>query len=147
MRMNSGGISPPGSSEHQSGLAVDISWGESYYFLSEEMEDTAEYRWLTEHAHEYGFIIRYPRGRERVTGIRFEPWHIRYVGAPHAAYMAENGLTLEEYVNMLEPGRFYEIGGALASRQTGDVLALPTGWQTVTISPDNTGHYILTIRK
>ena len=91
-------VAPPGSSEHQSGLAVDISWGESYYFLSEEMEDTAEYRWLTEHCYDYGFILRYPKGFEKITGYEFEPWHFRYIGPEAAAEYREAGCrTLEEY--------------------------------------------------
>ena len=134
----------PGTSEHETGLALDVYVA---YYAGDGFLKSEAGQFVNEHCQDYGFIIRYPRGRERVTGIRFEPWHIRYVGAPHAAYMAENGLTLEEYVDMLKPGRFYEIGGALVSRQTGDVLALPTGWQTVTVSLDNTGQYILTIRK
>ena len=92
------GVAPPGSSEHQSGLAVDISWGESYYFLSEDMEDTAEYRWLTEHCFEYGFILRYPKGYERITGYEFEPWHFRYIGTQAALEYRDLGCrTLEEY--------------------------------------------------
>ena len=91
-------VAPPGSSEHQSGLAIDISWGESYYFLSEDMEDSAEYRWLTEHCYEYGFILRYPKGFEKITGYEFEPWHFRYIGPDAASEYRDLGCrTLEEY--------------------------------------------------
>lgn len=91
-------VAPPGSSEHQSGLAIDISWGESYYYLSEDMEDTAEYSWLMEHCFDYGFILRYPKGYERITGYEFEPWHFRYIGVDAALEYRDLGCrTLEEY--------------------------------------------------
>ena len=82
----------PGTSEHNSGLAVDISNVSGYF------EGSAEEAWLLEHAHEYGFILRYPKGKEDVTGFDHEPWHFRYVGKEQAALIKESGLCLEEYL-------------------------------------------------
>lgn len=63
------------------------------------MEVTKEAKWLKENAHKFGFILRYPKGKEDITGKKFEPWHIRYVGEDIAKYIYENNLTLEEYVD------------------------------------------------
>ena len=84
-------IAPPGYSEHHTGLAVDMH---SMASAETSFADTDEYKWLIAHAAEYGFILRYPRGKEDVTGYAFEPWHFRYVGAC-ASKIMENGLTLE----------------------------------------------------
>ncbi|NLB16390.1 MAG: hypothetical protein GX827_06230 [Clostridiales bacterium] len=81
----------PGHSEHQTGLAIDCN---SVY---QSFADTAAGRWLAAHCHEYGFIIRYPKGAESITGYMFEPWHIRYLGVEMASKIHESGLTLEEY--------------------------------------------------
>lgn len=86
-------IAPPGYSEHHTGLAVDMH---SMASAETSFADTDEYKWLIAHAAEYGFILRYPRGKEDVTGYAFEPWHFRYVGAC-ASKIMENGLTLEEF--------------------------------------------------
>lgn len=85
-------IAPPGYSEHHTGLAVDMH---SMASAETSFADTDEYKWLIAHAAEYGFILRYPRGKEDITGYAFEPWHFRYVGAC-ASKIMENGLTLEE---------------------------------------------------
>lgn len=92
----------PGQSEHQSGLAVDISSAEINYQLEETFGDTAAGKWVAEHAHEYGFILRYGKDKEAITGYVFEPWHIRYVGKTAAAEIHESGLALEEYLEQLE---------------------------------------------
>ncbi len=88
---------PPGHSEHQTGLAIDVSSSSVNYQLVEEFGDTLEGQWLAENASFYGFILRYPRNKESVTGYRYEPWHIRYVGVQFARAIAVNGLTIEEY--------------------------------------------------
>jgi len=88
----------PGQSEHQTGLCTDVSSPSVNYQLTTDYADTAEGKWLAEHAHEYGFIIRFPLGKEDITGYQFEPWHIRYVGQPAADEIYEKGLTLEEYL-------------------------------------------------
>ena len=88
-----------GRSEHHSGLAVDLV-GVAYQILDEGQADTPENKWLNEHAHEYGFILRYPKNREEITGILYEPWHFRYVGELAASYMKENQLCLEEFLDL-----------------------------------------------
>lgn len=89
----------PGESEHQTGLAIDVSSPSVGGELSETLAETEAGRWLARNASKYGFIIRYPKGKEDVTGYQYEPWHLRYVGADHAPAMAEQGLTLEEYMD------------------------------------------------
>ena len=88
---------PPGYSEHATGLAFDIV-ALSYQMLNEKQERTPENQWLREHCAEYGFILRYPKEKEEITGISYESWHFRYVGVEIAQYIMENGLTLEEFL-------------------------------------------------
>lgn len=83
----------PGKSEHQTGLAFDIGQ------LDDSFGDTPAGKWLAQHAHEYGFIIRYPKGKEHITGYMYEPWHVRYLGVDTATTVYRSGLTLEEYLN------------------------------------------------
>ena len=90
-------VAVPGTSEHTLGLAVDIC-ALDYQILDEGFEDTPEGTWLRENAHEYGFILRYPKDKQDITGIMYEPWHFRYVGKEHAQAIKESGLCLEEYV-------------------------------------------------
>ena len=134
---------PAGTSEHQTGLAIDLY---VYQKAQREFITSKAGVWIQDHAQEYGFIIRYPFGEKSVTGIGFEPWHIRYVGKPHAAMIYANRWTLEEYVEQLEHGKFYTVPGYGISRQTPQdgTLSIPTGWKNVTVSADNTGAYILT---
>lgn len=87
----------PGQSEHQLGLAMDVSCHEVGYALTDEFENTKEGQWLKDHAHEYGFIIRYPKDKVEITKYVYEPWHIRYVGVDVATIVYEQQLTLEEY--------------------------------------------------
>jgi len=87
----------PGESEHQTGLAIDVSCASVKYQLIEEFGETKEGKWLADHAAEYGFIIRYPKGKEEITGYQYEPWHLRYVGRQAAQRIKEEGITLEEY--------------------------------------------------
>jgi D-alanyl-D-alanine carboxypeptidase len=86
----------PGTSEHETGLAIDVSGREGKCAAADCFADTKEALWLEEHAHEYGFIIRYLKGKEDITGYQYEPWHLRYVGTELAAELAESGETLEE---------------------------------------------------
>jgi D-alanyl-D-alanine carboxypeptidase len=85
----------PGFSEHQTGLAVDVTHALSP--TNEKLEDSAVYKWYTKNAHKYGFILRYPKDRASVTGYAFEPWHLRYLGTELAAAVFESGLTYDEY--------------------------------------------------
>lgn len=94
-------VTPPGCSEHNCGLAADINSPE-YTALEEPFKNTNAYAWLCAHAEEYGFILRYPQDKEDVTGIIYEPWHWRYVGAENARRINESGLCLEEYIEQLK---------------------------------------------
>ncbi len=94
-------VARPGESEHNLGLAADLvssTWYTSHTDLTEDFEDTTQFAWLQENAATYGFILRYPRGKETVTGIAYEPWHYRYVGPEAAMEIANTGLCLEEYL-------------------------------------------------
>jgi zinc D-Ala-D-Ala carboxypeptidase len=88
----------PGESEHQSGLTMDVTSPHVNYSLVTDFGETEEGIWLQEHAAEYGFIIRYPKGKEDITGYQYEPWHLRYVGVKAATTIMERGITLEEYL-------------------------------------------------
>ncbi len=88
---------PPGYSEHSTGLAFDIV-ALSYQMLNAKQETTKENKWLREHCAEYGFILRYPKDKEDITGISYESWHFRYVGVEIAEYIMEQGITLEEFL-------------------------------------------------
>ena len=94
-------VAPPGTSEHQLGLAADIT-DRYYQFKDESLEDTELYKWMSAHCAEYGFIVRYPKDKTEETGIMYEPWHFRYVGVEAATYIMENGLILEEFVALYE---------------------------------------------
>ncbi len=93
-------VAPPGTSEHQIGLAFDFVT-DGYWKLDEGFADTEGGKWLKENGPDYGFILRYPKGREDITKIEFEPWHYRYVGVKAAQEMERLGLTLEEYDQMI----------------------------------------------
>ncbi|HYE83418.1 MAG TPA: D-alanyl-D-alanine carboxypeptidase family protein [Clostridia bacterium] len=88
----------PGQSEHQTGLAMDVSSPSVGFALTQSYAETREGKWLKENAPRYGFILRYPKGRESITGYQFEPWHIRYVGKSAALEIANRNITLEEYL-------------------------------------------------
>ncbi|WP_410770568.1 D-alanyl-D-alanine carboxypeptidase family protein [Fontibacillus sp. BL9] len=87
----------PGHSEHETGLAIDVSGSDGKCAAEDCFGDTEEAKWLAKHAPEYGFIIRYPDGKEDITGYKYEPWHLRYVGTDIAADIADRDITLEEY--------------------------------------------------
>lgn len=99
--VNKNDTAKPGHSEHECGLAADIidadslSWGDP---LIDKQEDMPAQKWLMEHCQDYGFILRYPKDKEDVTEIIYEPWHYRYVGKEHAKKIMENGICLEEYL-------------------------------------------------
>jgi len=90
-------VAPPGASEHQCGLAFDVAYitdGNYGDSITDEQEET---KWMFANAHKYGFILRYPKGKEDITGYNYEPWHYRFVGVELASYLFENDITLEEY--------------------------------------------------
>lgn len=90
-------VAHPGHSEHQTGLAIDVL-SDEYSNLDEGFENTESFKWLSENISNYGFIIRYPKGKEDITGYSYEPWHLRYVGKNAAKEINDNQLTLEEYL-------------------------------------------------
>lgn len=130
----------PGQSEHHTGLALDVY---VYMYAGGGFINSAAGKYVQKHCNEYGFIIRYPNGKENITGYSFEPWHIRYVGKPHATFMYLSGLVLEEYLELFEIGSFYTFDGYIISRQLGDALQIPKALTDVIVSPDNTGSYII----
>ena len=89
-------VTIPGSSEHEIGLALDIIT-DGYCSLDEGFGDTPAGRWLAQNSYKYGFVVRYLKGKEEITGIEYEPWHIRYVGVAAATVMYEEGICLEEF--------------------------------------------------
>ena len=94
-------VNPPGYSEHNCGLAADLNSPE-HTGLDEGFEKTAAFRWLCEHAGDYGFILRYPKDAEDKTEIIYEPWHWRYVGVENAAKINASGLCFEDYIETLQ---------------------------------------------
>lgn len=92
-------VAIPGCSEHQTGLAIDLAANRPEIdFICPDFPDTGIYGEFQRLAPEYGFLLRYPKGKEAITGISYEPWHFRYVGTPHAVIMAERQMVLEEYL-------------------------------------------------
>ena len=144
-------VALPGHSEHQTGLAVDLGLrSETIDFLRPDFPYEGICQKFREQAVFHGFILRYPQGKENVTGIAHEPWHFRYVGAPHAQLIEQNGLCLEEYASFLR-----EMGPQqcrLAGGRAAQVLyvpcenghaRLPGG--CVQVSGDNAGGFIATV--
>lgn len=91
-------VAQPGASEHQTGLAMDVLSNE-YTSLDDGFEKTKAFKWLEENCSKYGFIIRYPKDKENITGYNYEPWHIRYVGTAEASEISQKHITLEEYLD------------------------------------------------
>ena len=132
-----------GESEHQAGLALDVcvtGYGGSSFLK------TAPGQYVNSEGWRYGFIIRYPYYGTDETGISFEPWHIRYVGLPHAELISKNRWTLEEYYEQFEQDTFYQYGDYLLTRQAGETFEIPETYASVVISPDNQGAFVLTFR-
>nr|WP_245339335.1 M15 family metallopeptidase [Paenibacillus shirakamiensis] len=91
----------PGHSEHQTGLAIDVSGSNGRCAAEDCFGGTPEAKWLAAHVADYGFVIRYPKGKDSVTGYKYEPWHIRYVGEDIAKTVMSQGITLEEYYEVI----------------------------------------------
>lgn len=136
---------PAGASEHQTGLGLDVytkNYSGEGFIKSDAGQFVNSYSW------QYGFIMRYPSYGKGETKVKFEPWHIRYVGQPHAKVIYNNHLTLEKYIDSLKPDEWYSIDGYLVSRQAqGDTLNMPTSFAEAVISPDNTGYVIITVKE
>lgn len=140
---------PPGKSEHNVGLSMDIGSTE------QEMNQAPEGKWLSKHAWEYGFVLRYPKDKTDVTGIQFEPWHFRYVGLPHSVLMHKNDWTLEEYLAALKEkttmtvdagGATYEVVYYKASATGITPISVPVEGE-YSVSGDNDGGLIVTIKQ
>lgn len=95
-------VALPGQSEHQTGLAMDVTSRSAGMDITEKFGDTPEGKWVKENAHKFGFIIRYQKGKEDITQFAYEPWHLRYVGVNEAAEIYENDLTLEEFFDKVK---------------------------------------------
>lgn len=91
----------PGTSEHETGLAIDVTGEDGRCAAEDCFGGTAEAQWLQENVADYGFIIRYPKGKDAITGYKYEPWHLRYVGKAIASDIMSRGITLEEYFNAI----------------------------------------------
>ncbi len=89
----------PGTSEHQTGLAMDLSSADVGDQLIQDFGETKEGKWVAAHAAQFGFIVRYPKGKQSVTGYEYEPWHLRYVGVKAAKYIHDHNITLEAYIS------------------------------------------------
>jgi D-alanyl-D-alanine dipeptidase/carboxypeptidase len=149
-------VALPGCSEHESGLAIDLALNaDNIDFITPDFPYSGVCQAFRGAAARYGFIERYPKGKETVTGIGHEPWHFRYVGWPHSAVIGELGLTLEEYTDWLKsfpyPARPYvfETGGKtvltgyLPASEKG-VLLFRAGRAAMTLSGNNADGFVLT---
>lgn len=131
----------PGASEHQTGLAVDVY---VQYYAGESFIKSESGQFINSNCDDYGFIIRYPFFGKAKTGIGYEPWHLRYVGLPHAKIISNSLITYEQYVEFFETDVFYEYDGYLISRQKGNDITIPDNFESAVVSEDNTGHIFLT---
>ena len=95
-------VSLPGSSEHQTGLAIDIAYMDNGVYIEKTSDVDPEIMWLKENAHKFGFILRYPEGKEDVTNIQYERWHYRFVGVEMATILYAEGITLDGYYERVE---------------------------------------------
>lgn len=149
-------VAIPGHSEHQTGLAIDLgAKQERIDFICPDFPSEGTCRAFQENAARYGFVLRYPEGKEDITGIGYEPWHFRYVGIPHAQVMTERNLTLEEYIAFLrqfpykaaplhvsEPGQEADISYIEAATES---LCLElSGQYPCSLSGNNVDGFILT---
>lgn len=134
----------PGTSEHETGLALDVY---VMYYAGPGFAKAEEGKFVNSHCSEYGFIIRYPMGAQDITGFEYEPWHIRYVGFPHASLITSSGITLEEYIEYFEVGSYYSCPGYLIGRFPADAVYVPAEYvgAPIMISPDNCGNVFVTV--
>jgi|GEM_PF-1507974 len=144
---DSGLVAKPMASEHQTGLAVDFA---TMTASRADFSGTRQGTWAAENARDFGFVLSYPEHSESVTGIRPEAWHYRYVGLPHSLVIAQKGITLNEYIDRLEPEVLYTVDGRQGSWQVyrtfpkdGELL-IPKKHST--LSADGEGGYVVTIK-
>lgn len=134
----------PGSSEHETGLALDLSLPG---ISGEAFGSTPAGLFVGDQAYRFGFVLRYPEEKTKITGIPWEPWHLRYLGQPHATILHEQDWVLEEYLDYLEQEPFIAYGDYIVTRQEGPHFLCPEGYRCTDISPDNLGKFILTFQK
>lgn len=146
----------PGFSEHHTCLAIDLTLFNGTEYA--EYDGSGIYEWITDNCHKYGFVIRYPSDKTGLTGITYEPWHLRYVGKAHAYYMKKNNLCLEEYIQLVstlpvdskrlsvttEDGESYSIYSCPVS-EDGTYVYVPKNG-SYTLSGDNDGRIIVTCK-
>ncbi|MFH1512610.1 MAG: M15 family metallopeptidase [Bacillota bacterium] len=122
--------SPPGASEHQTGLACDVlsvEYNNTHEYMNETFYETPEAQWMEEFAQAYGFIIRYPKDKEEITQVPYEPWHLRYVGRDIAGYIKRSGLSYEEFTDEWQSAldRFLADGGNIQAQLLLESTAAP----------------------
>jgi len=137
---------PPGHSEHETGLAMDIM---AAGVTQNALAASKQGQWLADNSWQFGFILRYQQGKQNITGISYEPWHFRYIGQPHAYYCYKNNLCLEEYIQFLKDKGGYEITldgkkySVFYEKPQNGIINVPGGL-SYEVSDDNTGGYIIT---
>lgn len=131
----------PGCSEHQTGLALDVFVKN---FAGKGFIKSESGQFINEICGDYGFIIRYPIFGEKKTGIPYEPWHLRYVGFPHSKIINESKITLEEYIEFFEFGKFYTYENYVITRQNTKNIFVPKDFENAVVSEDNTGAVMIT---
>jgi D-alanyl-D-alanine carboxypeptidase len=142
-------VQPPNHSEHQTGLAADI-FAEG--LTTATLAKSREGRWLADNSWKYGLVLRYPKDKQNITQIAWEPWHFRYVGQPHAWYCEQKNLCLEEYIEFLKDSGGYSASyngktyTVLYAKPKNGTIYVPKD-MTYTVSNDNTGGYIVTAWK
>ena len=132
---------PAYASEHQTGMALDVyvqNFSGSAFIKSEVGQ------FVNSECYKYGFIIRYPLKKSKITGIDYEPWHLRYVGLPHSEIIHKSSIAFEEYKDLFESDKFYSYDGYLISHQSGKNIEIPVEFKNCVISPDNYGGYYIT---
>ncbi|MEN8907421.1 MAG: M15 family metallopeptidase [Clostridiales bacterium] len=100
-------VAIPGTSEHQAGIALDLSTKSLNYTLVEDFSNTPEGNWLDDNCWKFGFVVRYPKSKTNITTIIYEPWHIRFIALPHSEIMFKNKLCLEEYIDFIKNTKLY----------------------------------------
>lgn len=152
-------VALPDHSEHQTGLAIDLALkSDSIDFIRPDFPFEGICQQFREIAAEYGFIQRYPKEKENITGISFEPWHFRYVGAPHSKIMEEKGLTLEEYTDYIREYGFYnrlsfnaddagEVFYIKFDAGSGEKKIPLSEKESLTVSGNNRDGFIITVKK
>lgn len=150
-------VAPPGFSEHQTGLAVDLNLNINGGSGGIQYSGEDIYSWINSNCYKYGFVVRYPLGKEEITGYEYEPWHFRYVGLPSATYMCKNELTLEEYLDIVHThsvedplkidGDNGETWYVYYSASSGDIASSVTVPKELaySISGDNYSGYVVTV--